>query len=459
MRKNKNKKKKAIFFLVFIPLIIILFLFGWFLTIVFEGEKPLVTLEPLPEFLSGGQKFTFRISDAKRGLKKVQIITNQEGRKTTLLEKKFPFEGFLNRGGVRVYEQEIFVDPAELKLSQGRVDLRVSVWDYSRRGGGDGNMAMGEHKMIVDTIPPALRSVSRMHNINTGGSGLVIYQTSSDTEQSGVYVDDLFFPGFPPDARSQKGVHVCYFALPYYSGLNPSIYIWAKDRAGNRSRTTFYHHIRKKRFRRERINITDRFLKRVLPYFSFYLLNSEDSDIKKYLKINRDLRTESHETFYKLRADTSPKRLWEGPFLRMKNAATMSRFADQRFYYYKGKKIDEQVHLGIDLASLANSPVQAANNGRVVFAERNGIYGLAVVLDHGQGLATLYAHLNAAEVTLNQEVKKGDIIGYTGQTGLAGGDHLHFGLMVNGVAVNPKEWWDGHWINDNINKKLALLGE
>jgi murein DD-endopeptidase MepM/ murein hydrolase activator NlpD len=459
MRKNKNKKKKAIFFLVLIPLIIILFLFGWFLTIVFEGEKPLVALEPLPEFLSGGQKFTFRISDAKRGLKKVQVSANQEGRKITLVEKKFPFEGFLNRGGVRIYEQEIFVDPAELKLSQGRVDLLVSVWDYSRRGGGDGNMAVGEHKMIVDTIPPALRSVSRMHNINKGGSGLVIYQTSSDTEQSGVYVDDLFFSGFPVDAKSQEGIHVCYFALPYFSGLNPSIYLWAKDKAGNRSRTTFYHHIRKKRFRRERINITDRFLKRVLPYFSFYPLNSEDSDIKKYLKINNDLRTESHQTFYKLREDTTPKRLWEGSFLRLKNAATMSRFADQRLYYYKGKKVDEQVHLGIDLASLANSPIQAANNGRVVFAERNGIYGLAVVLDHGQGLATLYAHLNAAKVTPNQEVKKGDIIGYTGQTGLAGGDHLHFGLMVNGVAVNPIEWWDGHWINDNINKKLALLGE
>ncbi len=459
MRKNKNKKKKAIFFIVLIPLIIILFLFGWFLTIVFEGEKPLVTLKPLPEFISGGQKFTFRISDAKRGLKKVQVSANQEGRKITLVEKKFPFEGFLNHGGVRIYEQEIFVDPSELKLSQGRVDLIVSVWDYSRRGGGDGNMAVGEHKMTVDTMPPAVRSVSRMHNINKGGSGLVIYQTSSDTEQSGVYVDDLFFPGFPVDAKSQEGIHVCYFALPYYSGLNPSIYIWAKDRAGNRSRTTFYHHIRKKRFRRERINITDRFLRRVLPYFSFYPLNSEDSDIKKYLRINRDLRTESHETFYKLREDTSAKRLWEGPFLRLKNAATMARFADQRFYYYKGKKIDEQVHLGIDLASLANSPVQAANNGRVIFAKRNGIYGLAVVLDHGQGLATLYAHLNAAEVTLNQEVKKGDIIGYTGQSGLAGGDHLHFGLMVNGVTVNPVEWWDGHWINDNITKKLALLGE
>ena len=459
MTKNKTRRKKIIYSLALIPLIIILLMFGWFFTIFFEGEKPVVSLEPLPEFISGSQKFTFRMSDMKRGLKRIEVRANQEGREITLLEKKFPFKGFLNRGGVRRYEQEIFVDPSALKLAQGRVDLRVTVWDYSRRGGGDGNMAVLEHKMVIDTIPPALRAVSRMHNINQGGSCLVIYQTSSDTEQSGVYVDDLFFPGFPADGKSQEGIHVSYFALSYDSGLNPSIYIWAKDRAGNRSQTTFYHHIRTKRFRKERMNITDGFLKGVLPYFSFYSLNPEDSEIEKYLKINNELRKESHQVFYNLRENTDPKRLWEGPFLRLKNAANMSRFADQRSYYYKGKKIDEQVHLGIDLASLANSPIQAANNGRVIFAQRNGIYGLSVVLDHGQGLASLYGHLSATQVTLNQEVQKGDIIGYTGQTGLAGGDHLHFSIMLNGVPVNPIEWWDGHWISDNITKKLAILGE
>ena len=135
----------------------------------------------------------------------------------------------------------------------------------------------------------------------------------------------------------------------------------------------------------------------------------------------------------------------------------MSRFADQRSYYYKGKKIDEQVHLGIDLASLTNSPVEAANNGTVAFAERNGIYGLSVVLDHGQGLASTYSHLSKIEVRTDQEVTKGEIIGFTGTTGLAGGDHLHFGIMVNGIFADPKEWWDEHWIKNNITKKLALL--
>jgi murein DD-endopeptidase MepM/ murein hydrolase activator NlpD len=195
----------------------------------------------------------------------------------------------------------------------------------------------------------------------------------------------------------------------------------------------------------------------VLPYFAFYLSNSEESDIKKYIKINNDLRKADHSTLFKLRERTTPKRHWQGTWLRLKNAATMARFGDHRSYFYKGMKVDEQDHLGIDLASLANSPVQAANHGRVIFAERNGIYGLTVALDHGQGLVSIYGHLSSIGVKLDQDVKKGESIGLTGQTGLAGGDHLHFGIMVNGIFVNPIEWWDNHWIKDNITRKLALI--
>ncbi len=451
------KKKKNLYFVVLIPLAIICLLFVWLFSIVFEGEKPLITIEPLSEYLSGSQKFILKISDMKRGVKRLRVFVNQGGREITIFEKTFPFQGLLNRDGVHQLEKKIFINPSTLNLSQGRVDLNVSVWDYSKRGGGDGNLTLAQHKMMVDTIPPACRTITRMHNINRGGTALVVYQTSSDTEKSGLFVDDLFFPGFPVDGKSQEGIHVCYFAIPYDSNMNPTIHLWAKDRAGNRSKSTFYHRIRKKRFRKERINITDRFLKRVLPYFSFYLSNSEESDIKKYIKINNDLRKVDHSTLFKLREKTTPKRHWQGTWLRLKNAATMARFGDHRSYFYKGMKVDEQVHLGIDLASLANSPVQAANHGRVIFAEKNGIYGLTVALDHGQGLVSIYGHLNSIGVSRDQDVKKGDIIGLTGQTGLAGGDHLHFSIMVNGIFVNPIEWWDDHWIKDNITRKLDLL--
>jgi hypothetical protein len=432
-------------------------LLGWFLSIIFEGEKPLIDLQPLPEFISKNQEFTLTVSDKNRGLKKLDVSVSQEGREITVFDKVFSFKGLFNSEGDREFNTAFSIDPQKLNLAQGRADLQVRVWDCSRRRGGDGNLSLLQHKMVVDTIQPAIRAISRMHNIKVGGSGLVVYQTSSDTIESGIFVDDFYFAGFPTQEDSQNGFHVCYFAIPYNTKTHPEVYLWAEDGAGNTSRASFYYNIGRRRFRTEKISINDRFLKRILPNFSFYSFDPAASDIEKFLKINRDLRKENATGFYSLRTETSPDKLWSGTWLRLANAATMARFLDRRLYYYKGKKIDEQIHLGVDLASLAHSEVQAANHGRVIFADDLGIYGITVVLDHGQGLCSVYSHLSKSDVEPGQEVMKGEVIGLTGQTGLAGGDHLHFGIMVGGVFVNPLEWWDSHWIGDNITRKLALL--
>ncbi len=452
-----GKNKKARLFLAIVAVFIVLTIVGWFVFHVFEAEKPQIMLQPFPEYLSGNQTFTVKINDMKRGLKRLHVSLSQEGRDVTVLNKSFLFKGFFNKGGTHEYVTDFSVDLSKLNLSQGRVDLNVTVWDYSRRSGGDGNMSMVRHKMVVDTIPPAIRAVSRSHYINFGGTGLVVYQTSSDAVKSGIFVNDKFFKGYPADDESQDGYHVCYFAILPNTKPNPEIYLWAEDRAENNSRSGFYYHIRRKRFRTEKMNISDRFLKRVLPYFYFYSFAPDDSDVVKFLKINQRLRSENAQTFYDLRKNSGPTQLWNGKWVRLTNAASMAGFGDKRQYFYKGKMIDKQVHMGGDLASLGNAKVPAANNGRVIYAERLGIYGNTVVLDHGQGLASTYSHLNKIDVVVGQEVKKGSTVGLTGQTGLAGGDHLHFGVLVNGVFVNPIEWWDAHWIQDNITKKLVLL--
>jgi murein DD-endopeptidase MepM/ murein hydrolase activator NlpD len=139
----------------------------------------------------------------------------------------------------------------------------------------------------------------------------------------------------------------------------------------------------------------------------------------------------------------------------MKNAAPMALFGDRRTYLYEGKPVGESVHTGVDLASLAKAPIEAANGGIVRFSGPLGIYGNAVVIDHGLGLATLYGHMSAIQVNTGQAVKKNDIIGASGESGLAGGDHLHFGVAINGQFVDPREWWDAHWIEDNVMKKMA----
>jgi hypothetical protein len=452
------KTKRVFYVVAIIPLLILIGFFAWFFAIMFEGEPPSIVLQSTPEFLSRPQKFSVKISDKKRGMRSVKISIHQGTREMTIIQDSFPFKGLLNAEGVHQFDKDFEVDPLALKLAQGEVDLLVEAWDYSRRGGGDGNVAVIRRKMMVDTIPPSIRAVSRMHNINVGGSGLVIYQTSSDSTKSGVFVDELFFPGFPDRENSQKGIYDCYFALPYDATSHPKIRLWARDKAGNETETSFYVHVRKKSFREDKVDLSESFLQRILPYFAaFYPLDPKKSNIEKFLQINNELRKENHEVLYRLKEKTSPEKLWDGPWLRQKNASNMARFADHRVYYYKGQKVDEKFHLGVDLASLANSPVQASNNGRVVYADRLGIYGFTVVLDHGQGLASVYGHLSKIDVTLGQEVKKGDTLGLTGETGLAGGDHLHFAIMVNGVFVNPIEWWDDHWIEDNVSRKLALV--
>jgi len=452
-----GKRKNTGLILAVISILIVAGLLCWFLMTIFESEKPQIQLAPLPKFLTEKQEVALTVVDMKRGIRRIEACVKQAGRTITVFEKAFPFEGLLNREGTHRLETRFPVDPSKLNLAQGRVDLCVSVWDYSRRGGGDGNLSIFEHPMTVDTIPPSIRTLSRLNYINVGGSGLVVYQTTSDATRSGLFVNDTFFPGFPAAEGSEEGMHVCYFGIPLDIKGNPETYLWAEDGAGNHSRGIFHCHIRQKRFRTDKINITDRFLEQILPYFSSYLSSVEGQEITKFLKINQDLRRENALTFYNMRTKTSPERLWEGVWLRLKNAANMARFGDHRVYYYGGEKVDEQTHMGVDLASLANSEVRAANDGRVIFAENLGIYGQTVVLDHGQGLASTYSHLSSISVQMGQDVKKDEVIGVTGQTGLAGGDHLHFGVMVNGLFVNPIEWWDSHWIEDNITRKLDML--
>jgi hypothetical protein len=451
------KKKRTSLYLTIPIILVVLVVLGWFIANVFEGEQSRINLQPTVDYLSKNQEFKLNISDKKRGLRTVRVSLYQEGRDVTLLDMSFPFKGLLNQGGTYSYDAGFFIDPSKLNLAQGRADLIVRVWDHSRRGGGEGNLSLLQHSIVVDTIPPAVTALGRLHYINAGGAGMVVYQASSDSVTSGVFVGRTFHKGFTLDKTNKDKYYVCYFAYPPVEKADSEIFLWTEDRAGNQSKVNFYCRVRKKLFLSEKMDITDVFLERVLPYFSPYLSSPGASNIEKFLDINQKLRARDAQKFNDLRTKTSPIQLWEGQWVRLKNAKSMANFGDRRIYYYKGKEIDNQLHMGVDLASLANAEVPAANSGRIILAESLGIYGNTVVVDHGQGLSSVYAHLSRISVALDQTVKKAETIGLTGQTGLAVGDHLHFGIMVNGVFVNPLEWWDPHWVQDNITRKLNRL--
>ena len=455
MKKSRHKKSRLI--ITLLPTVIIVIIFIWFLMTIFEGEKPLAQLTPLPDYVSRSITFNVIVSDLKMGLREVKVSVKQDGPAIYLLKKNFPYEGLFNKNGIHTFDEKFTLNPKQLNLVQGQANLIIEIHDFSKRRGGDGNLTILEHKMIVDTIPPSITAISRSHNINMGGSGLITYRTSTDTCESGVLINNLLFPGVPFMNNSQTGIYLCYFAFPYNFKKDTALYLRAKDRADNETKKSFLYHIRQKRFRKDKIRISDRLLDTIISSFSPDIFEPGDSNIEKYLFINRTLREKNSAILKGLCQSQTKKKLWDGPWLRMKKAATMARFADQRIYYYKNKVIDRQIHMGVDLASFARSNVQAANTGRVIFAQDLGIYGLTVVIDHGQGLFSMYGHLSSINVTVDQPITKGDNIGTTGTTGLATGDHLHFGFLVHGIPVNPIEWWDPHWIKDNIYRKLSML--
>lgn len=315
---------------------------------------------------------------------------------------------------------------------------------------------------------PRVSVISTHHYINHGGSELVVYRVTPDDVESGVVVGDVEYPGYPGSGVTVDGVkitdpavRVAFFSLLYDQDLNTPIRVYARDPAGNTARADFDHRTFPKPFKRSRISLDDRFLDRVVPAIldGTTEVQPEGDTLAKFLAINGELRQKNAEKIASFASQTAPELLWRGEvFHPFTNSSVESAFADQRTYIYNGKEVDRQVHLGFDLASLAGAPIVAANHGKVLFADELGIYGNCVIVDHGMGVQSLYAHLSSIEVQPGQTVTKEQTLGRSGMTGLAGGDHLHFTMLVHGRMVNPVEWWDSHWIEDRILRKLRAVG-
>jgi murein DD-endopeptidase MepM/ murein hydrolase activator NlpD len=267
-------------------------------------------------------------------------------------------------------------------------------------------------------------------------------------------VAEFVFPG-TTGLFADPALRASLFAVPE-SRPDGSASAFAVDAAGNRRSVSFDLVVRPRRFADKTLTIDDEFLRRKVPdLLRENNLPVPNDLVQGYLSINRDLRKTTEERLLQICRDGDPVPRWQGALLRMPNSAPLSGFADRRTYVHDGAVIDHQTHLGFDLASLKLSPVPAAAAGRVLYAGPLGIYGTTVVLEHGLGLCTLYGHLSSTAVTQGATVARGDLIGKTGETGLAGGDHLHFSVMVRGTHVDPVEWWDAHWITDHVDARLA----
>ncbi|HJN45413.1 MAG: hypothetical protein CL477_06305 [Acidobacteria bacterium] len=313
--------------------------------------------------------------------------------------------------------------------------------------------------------PPRLAALSSFHYVNHGGAELIVYRVTPSDAESGVRVGDRFFPGYPAGAAgvadADETMRVALFALLYDQDLDTPMRLYARDEAGNEAEIAFDHRIFPQRFRRSRITVGDRFLEQVVPdivarseEFRTLPLPPGAGLLEQYLAINGGLRRINDEQIMALAADTAAERLWTEPFRQLGNSQVESGFADHRTYIHDGSEVDQQIHLGFDLAATANVAILASNTGRVVWADYLGIYGNCVIVDHGMGLQSLYAHLSSITVRPGDTVSMDDELGRSGTTGLAGGDHLHFAILLHGWPITPMEWWDSHWIEDRITRKI-----
>jgi murein DD-endopeptidase MepM/ murein hydrolase activator NlpD len=331
-------------------------------------------------------------------------------------------------------------------LHDGKAKLIVEAQSNDLRGRTDSI----EADVQVITQPPRITADGYQHYINQGGSELVVFTPGGYWTEAGVRVGKYSFSSFSLPGHSDQRFSL--FAYPWDLQENTVPVVYARNPAGAEVTARFWYKLFPKKFRSRDLEIDDAFLDRVVnqidPQGSGDLLS-------RFLRINGEMRKQNNQTLADLRLKTADRFLWSGPFLPLINAAVESAFADKRSYIYKGKKVDEQVHLGFDLARVQHTPVPAANDGRVVWAANLGIYGNCVVIDHGYGLQSIYGHLSRIDVKPGDMVKKAQPLGLSGSTGLAGGDHLHFSMQVDGVQVNPIEWWDEHWLKDRILSKIA----
>jgi murein DD-endopeptidase MepM/ murein hydrolase activator NlpD/Na+-transporting methylmalonyl-CoA/oxaloacetate decarboxylase gamma subunit len=400
-----------------------------------------------PRFLGHNTSFTVTLEAARGNLRRGEVRVVQGGKPVTVASAETP--------GTRTLQLPVKVESAAQGLKEGGATLEVWGSDDFWRPWRMKETALLSQPVTIDLTPPRVEILSSTRYVSRGGAVMIAFR-AGEAARIDVSVGPRVFPSYPYGSPD-KGARVALIALPHDFAAGTPLAVTARDEAGNVATRTVPAELKPRPFPRDTIQITDAFLEAKVPELLPQRPPSQPL-IEGFLTINRDQRRQAEEEKLKLGTKTADKPLWEGPFVQPRNTKVFSNFAETRTYVYQGKTVDTQVHVGFDLASTKLSPVPAANAGQVAFAGPLTIYGNTVILDHGLGLQTLYAHLSSIAVKTGDAVTKGQELGRSGTTGLAVGDHLHFEVLVAGISVTPMEWWDGKWIRDRVNKPLKEAG-
>jgi murein DD-endopeptidase MepM/ murein hydrolase activator NlpD len=406
-----------------------------------------ITLMPAVKTLGLSTPVTVKAFNS-HGERQLTAYLEQNGARSVIFDQTSPATRFFwpRSAPPRIY----LFDAGKTKapnLKEGKARLVVEAVSNDMRASTD------SAAFDLDVVLTAPRVVpdDAQHYVNQGGMELVTFTPSGSWNEAGVKVGTYSFRSFPLPGHSDQRFSM--FAYPWDLPPDVTPLVYARNQAGIEATAHFFFKLFPKKFRVRDFPVEDALMQKLVDSVDPTGQLAPGPDlVSRFLKINGDLRRDNNKQLAGLRFKTEEKILWHGPFIHW--GKEEADFADVRNYTYHGKKVDQQVHLGFDLSDNANTPVRAANDGRVVWAANLGIYGNCIVLDHGYALQSIYGHLRQIDVKVGDMIERGQTMGFEGQTGLAGGVHLHFSLQIDGVQTNPREWWDEHWIKDRILSKL-----
>ncbi len=463
MRKSYHESRESsgygwiFFLLVFIAGVVIL---GWK---AFSHEAPVIKLIGSVKGIGMQTVLEFTVEDKEYSLKNVSVVLQQGSRNFSIpLVSEIhntpapPWWKFWAKRPASSGDFKARIGQQSIPdLKEGQATLAIVATNHSWGRFFRGGRSELKRALPVRFHPPEIQVLTSQVYVNQGGCDLVLFKVSPGTTESGIRVGKYFFWSWPVK-KSLPDTRMCLFAYPYNVDPKTPARIVARDDVGNETVSSFSYKVFPQKFRDGKINLPDSFMERVVPAILSHTpdVHDEGSLLKNYVMLNRHLRMIDSQLLIAYSEKTAPEFLWTQAFMRYPDSKVEAHFADYRTYLYNGQVVDHETHLGYDLASTAHSPVPAADDGVVVFAHYFGIYGNAILIDHGCGLQTLYGHLSSFAVKPGEHVTRGQMIGHSGETGLAGGDHLHFSVLLDGVFVDPLEWWDPHWIHDRITAKL-----
>lgn len=429
-------------------LLLLLILAGFCILFVFSA-KPAVQIPETTAAIGQATQVTVHLSDP-HGLRNVSAYIEQGGARVLVAEQKQAAHRVLWQRHVPDALWSFTVGTKSTpQLKDGKAQLIVEATSNDFRAA----MARASREVMVVTQPPTVSADSDQHYLYRGMAELVTMNVGGYATESGVRVANYRFRSWPMPGGKPGLFSI--FAYPWDVPADTMPVVYAANPANQVTAPVVVQFPKKEQpnYRVRDLNVDDKFLQKVVNELD---PNGTGDLVSRFVRINHEMRRSNNQTLADLRTKTEPRFLWSEPFQQQPNSKVESNFADQRNYIYQGKKIDDAVHLGYDLSVTQHVGVQASNDGRIIFAGPLGIYGNCIVVDHGYGLQSIYGHLSQIDVHEGDAVKKGQVMGKSGMTGLAGGDHIHFSMQLDGVQIDPREWWDAHWINDHIRKRVEL---